>query len=158
MMLEITIRMTPILIWLIMLIAFTAVELLTVGLVSIWLAVGALFALIVAAVSGPIWLQIVVFFVVSLITLLATRPLARKYVNRRILPTNADSLVGEVLAVKETVDNRNETGMGVIHGKEWTLRSTKDETVIPEGTLVKVTQIQGVKLIVEKYEEVSSCN
>lgn len=150
---EIQIQMTPVILWLVLLIVFVAVELITVGLVSIWLAAGALIALIVAAVGGPFWLQVVLFFVVSALALVVTRPLARRYINRRVHPTNADSLVGEIITVKETVDNRAETGMAVVHGQEWTLRSSDDKEVLPKDSLAKVVEIKGVKLIVEKYKE-----
>ncbi len=150
---EIHMEMTPLILWLILLIACMVVELITVGLVSIWLAAGALVSLIVAASGGPFWLQVVLFFAVSALALLITRPLAKRYINRRVHPTNADSLVGAVITVKETVDNRAETGMGVVHGQEWTLRSSDDRVVLPMDCLAKVVEIQGVKLIVEMYKE-----
>jgi len=147
------IQVSSIIVWLILAVFFLVAELISVGLTSIWFAAGAIVALIVSACKGPVWLQILLFFVVSIAALIATRPLAKRYINKKYQPTNADSLVGDVITVKETVDNRKETGMAVVRGQEWTLRAVKDEMILPEGALAKVKEIKGVKLIVEEFQE-----
>ncbi len=149
----IVIEQSAIIVWLILAIFFAIAELASVGLTSIWFAAGALVALIVSACKGPVWLQIAVFFVVSLVALIATRPLAKKYINRKFQPTNADSRIGEIITIKEKVDNRKESGMAVVHGQEWMVRAVSDDVIIEEGTLAKVVDLKGVKLIVEEYRE-----
>ena len=91
--------------WLCAVILFLIVEALVPGLVSIWFAVGSVPALISALCGGPVWLQVVLFLVCSVLALVLTRPLAKKYVNSRVQPTNADMLIGKDCVVKETVDN-----------------------------------------------------
>ena len=135
--------------WIIAMVVFLVIEAATVGLASIWFAVGALFAMVATMLKAPVWLQIVVFIVVSSATLYFTRPLVKKYINNKVQPTNADMLIGKECRVVEAIDNVAGTGAVYVDGKTWTARSIADE-VIPEGELVKAEQIQGVKLIVSK--------
>ena len=144
--------MTTTTFWLIVMVLFLAVEAATVGLVCIWFAVGALVALLAAMCGAQLWLQIVLFLVVSAATLYFTRPLVRKYVNSKVEPTNADMVIGKECRVTETVDNIAGTGAVYVDGKTWTARSASDE-VIPEGALVTAKSIDGVKLIVAAPEK-----
>ncbi len=134
--------------WLCAVILFLIVEALVPGLVSIWFAVGSVPALISALVGGPVWLQVVLFLVCSILALVLTRPLAKKYVNSRVQPTNADMLIGKDCIVKETVDNLQGTGAVSVGGKVWTARTETEGETLPEGTVAKVLRIDGVKLIV----------
>lgn len=131
---------------------FLVVEAVTVGLVCIWFAAGALLALLAAMCGAQLWLQIVLFLVASAATLYFTRPLVKRYVNSRVEPTNADMVIGKECRVTETVDNIAGTGAVYVDGKTWTARSENDE-VIPEGTLVTAKSIDGVKLIVAAPEK-----
>jgi len=133
--------------WVIAMVVFLVVEAVTVGLASIWFAVGALIAMFTAMVGAPVWLQILVFLAVSAVTLYFTRPLVKKYVNGKVQPTNADMLIGKECRVTETIDNIAGTGAVYVDGKTWSARCENDE-VIPEGVLVKAIRIDGVKLIV----------
>lgn len=138
--------------WLIVMVLFLVVEATTVGLVCIWFAVGSLAALLAAMCGAQLWLQIVLFLVVSAATLYFTRPLVKRYVNSKVEPTNADMVIGKECRVTETVDNIAGTGAVYVDGKTWTARSADDE-VIPEGTLVTAKSIDGVKLIVAAPEK-----
>ncbi|MCI2057768.1 MAG: NfeD family protein [Oscillibacter sp.] len=138
-------------IWLGAAVAFGIVEAMTVGLVSVWFALGALCALLAAALGAPLWLQILVFIVVAAAVVLAVRPLIRKFRGGSI-PTNADRVVGAAAKVTETIDNENTAGAVYVDGKTWTARSA-DGSVIPAGTLVEVRRIEGVKLIVAASEK-----
>ena len=144
--------MTITTLWLVVMVLFLMVEAATVGLVCIWFAVGALAALIAALLGAEIWLQIVLFLVVSAVALYFTRPLAKKYVNAKVEPTNADMVIGKECRVTEAIDNIAGTGAVYVDGKIWTARSESDE-VIPEGTLVTAKSIKGVKLIVAAPEK-----
>ena len=126
---------------------FIIAEAATIGLVSIWFAIGALGALLVSACGGPVWVQILVFILLSIAALALTRPLAIKYVNKKSQPTNADRLIGCKCIVTETIDNIAATGAVSANGKIWTARST-DGSVISVHSLVTVERIEGVKLIV----------
>ena len=137
-------------VWFIAMVVFLIVEGMVPGLVSIWFAIGSLAALISAALHAPLWLQLVWFGIVSVATLLLTRPLVKKYVNGRTQPTNADSVIGRDCVVRETVDNLNGTGAVWIDGKMWTARSEDAQKIIPEGTTAIALRIEGVKLIVKE--------
>ena len=139
-------------IWIAALIFFIIVEAVTVGLASIWFAIGSLAGLICALLNGPVWLQVTWFLTVSVITLFLTRPLVKKYVTNRAVPTNADRNIGRVATVTERIDNLASTGAVRIDGVLWTARSLNDEH-IEEGARVAVREIRGVKLIVEPQRE-----
>ena len=109
--------------WLILLIVFVVAESITTTLVSIWFAAGSLVALVIAGLKGEIWLQVTAFVAVSIILLLATRPLAKKYLEPKITKTNYDRIIGETCLVEEEINNLNETGSVKIKGTTWTARS-----------------------------------
>ena len=135
--------------WIIAMVVFLVIEAVTVGIVSVWFAIGALFAMVTAMLGANLWVQITVFLVVSAIALYFTRPLVKKFVNNKVEPTNADMLIGKECRVVETIDNLSGTGAVYVDGKTWTAR-TADEEIILEGQLVKAERIEGVKLIVSK--------
>ena len=137
-------------VWLIAMAVFLIVEGIVPGLVSIWFALGALAALIAAMVGAPLWLQLVWFVLVSIAALALTRPLARKYVNGRVTPTNADRILDRECVVREAIDNLRGTGAVAVDGKVWTARMLKDNETAREGETVIARRIDGVKLIVEK--------
>lgn len=92
-------------VWLVAMIVLLIIEGIVPGLVSIWFAIGALAAMISAILGAPLWLQVLWFFAVSILTLCLTRPFAKKYVNSRATPTNADMLIGKECVVTEAIDN-----------------------------------------------------
>lgn len=135
-------------VWLIAMIALLVVEGIVPGLVSIWFALGALAALIAAILNAPLWLQIVWFIVISFVSLYFTRPLAKKYVNSRTQPTNADRLIGKECVVTEGIDNVLGIGAVTVDGKVWTARTEDPELRAEPGKKMTVLRIEGVKLIV----------
>ena len=134
--------------WIAAMIFFFIVEAATVGLVSIWFAFGALAALICSLMHAPVWLQIIWFLAISVITLVLTRPLAKRYVNGRAVATNADRNIGRTAVVSERIDNLAATGAVKLDGVTWTARTPEDSVTVEEGAPVIVQEIQGVKLIV----------
>ena len=135
--------------WLIAMVVLLVVEGIVPGLVSIWFAVGALAALIAALVGAPLWLQVLWFVVVSVAALILTRPLARKYINARVKPTNADMLIGKDCVVTEEIDNLRGTGAVSVDGKIWTARMAAEDDRAAAGEVRRILRIEGVKLIVE---------
>ncbi len=135
-------------IWLFLIILFTVVEAVTPAIVSIWFALGALFALITAALSAPVWLQIIVFIAVSTLALILTRPLVKRKLHKDITPTNYDVLIGKTAVVIENINNTEESGAVKIQGKIWTARSV-DGSEIPSGSSIVISSIEGVKLMVK---------
>lgn len=145
----------PAIMWMALVIIFLVVELVTVGLTTIWLAGGALAAFILAAVGAGFWLQLAAFFAVSFVLIYFTRPFAMKYLNPRRTRTNTEELIGEVVKVIERIDNREAEGRALVKGLEWSARAVSDDMIIEKDTLVKIVRIEGVKLIVEPVEEVT---
>ena len=134
--------------WLVLLIVFAASEAITVGLTSIWFAAGALAALVAALLGGAVWIQITLFLAVSLLCLAAVRPLAKRHLNSKVEPTNADRVIGAQAQVTEDIDNIRGRGAVIIRGMTWSARS-QDGSAIPAGTMVRVLRIEGVKVFVE---------
>lgn len=140
----------PVYFWLIMMIIFIGFELATMGLTTMWFALGSLAALAIAVVGGPVWLQVIVFFAVSLLALFCFRNLVKDYFNRNRVKTNADSLIGRKGIVTEDISNIYATGQVTVAGQEWTARSVDDGVTYEKGAMVIIRDIRGVKLIVEK--------
>lgn len=139
--------------WLVLLVALVVVELSTMGLTTIWFATGALAATIAAALGAPLYLQIALFLIVSVLMLVFTRPIAVKYFNQDREKTNVDSVIGQKGIVTGQINNLQGCGQVTLNGLEWTARSVEEDLVIPEGTVVIVRKISGVKLIVDLEEE-----
>lgn len=139
--------------WLVILGVMVIAEFATMGLTTIWFAGGALVAFIAALVGAPVPVQIVLFFVVSFVLLLFTRPLVKKSFNVKREKTNAESLIGEQAVVLETINNIAASGQVQIRGQEWMARTRDGSTQIPKDEIVKVVAIEGVKLIVENVVE-----
>ena len=140
-----TISMT--LLWLIIFALLIIVELVTMGLTTIWFAGGAVVACVLAALSLPIWLQVVVFLVVSVVLLYFTRPIAVKYFNKSRVRTNIESMIGKQAVVMSESDNIQGIGQVKVNGMDWSARSF-DGTPIEAGKVVVVRAVDGVKLIV----------
>ena len=138
-------------IWLGIMVVFLFMEANTVSLVSIWFAAGSLAALIASLFGAQLWLQITLFLVVSAASLACMRPLVRKYIKPRIVPTNTDALLQSQGYVTEDIDNLAARGQVKLGAMEWTARSTNGDP-IPQGTLVKVDKIEGVKAFVTPVE------
>ena len=139
-------------VWLIAMVVLLVIEAAVPGLVSIWFALGALAALISALLHAPLWLQVVWFVAVSVVTLILTRPLVRKYINSRTTPTNADMGIGKDAVVTERIDNLHASGAVRLDGKTWTARMDDETQYAEAGETVRVLRIEGVKLIVTHAE------
>ena len=145
--------MNWILVWVILLVIFVVIEVLTMGLTTLWFAGGALAAGIMAVFNMPSYVQIATFIVVSLVLIFFTRPIAVRYFNTDRVKTNAESIVGKKAIVTGAIDNIKASGQVTVNGMEWSARSVSDELVIPEGAIVNIVAISGVKLIVEERKE-----
>ena len=140
---------SPVFIWLAFMIVFIVVEIITVGLTSIWFAGGAFTALLAALAGLSPVLQTVSFFAVSLILLFVL-----KYVKPHNVKTNYEDVIGREVQVTRRIDNRAQTGTAVCNGLEWTARSVDDGIVIEAGETAVAVEIKGVKLFVKPIKEV----
>ena len=136
-------------IWLSAFILFAAVELATsMALISIWFAVGALAALILSAFEVPLWIQLLIFILVSAILLICTRPIAKRLAKNNI-DTNHELNIGKTAKVIEDIDNAKAMGRVRLDGVDWTAVSDTGE-IIEKGLHVTVTKVEGSKLYVKK--------
>jgi membrane protein implicated in regulation of membrane protease activity len=137
--------------WLTILAVLIFIEIITLGLTTIWFAGGALVAFIVSLFFDNLLVEIILFLVISLLLLYFTRPYVLKYFNPKRVKTNYEGVVGKEALVTITIDNIKAEGQVIVDGQEWTARSS-DGDVIEKGTRVTVRDISGVKLIVLKKE------
>lgn len=140
-------------IWLVIFVACIVIEILTMGLTTIWFAGGALVASVAAALGAALWLQIVLFLVVSSVLLYFTRPVAVKYFNKDRVKTNAEGLIGQQAIVISEINNLQGIGQVTVGGREWSARTVKEGVVLPVGSVVVIRSISGVKLMVEEKTE-----
>lgn len=136
--------------WFILLTVFLIFEAITVNLVSVWFAAGSLAALAAGALHAPVWLQVLLFVVISALLLCLLRPFVKKYVKPKV-KTNVDAIVGSTCRVTADIDNIAAQGQVKINGMEWSARSLEDAK-IPVGTLVRVERVEGVKVYVVPAE------
>ena len=141
----------PAIFWFVLLVFFVMTEAATVTLVSLWFAAGSLAALIASMLSAPIWLQFVLFAVVSGLMLWMLRPLIRKHFKPHLTATNVDAIIGKEGIVLVPVNNMMAQGRLMLDGMEWSARSTTGEE-IPENTKVRIDRVEGVKLYVTPVE------
>lgn len=139
--------------WLAIFIVLLIIEIMTMGLTTIWFAGGALLAFLAGIAGFGTGVQIGVFIVVSVLLLILTRPLAVKYFNQERQKTNAESLIGQQALVTEDIDTIKAKGQVEIRGQIWSAKTDEPDGKIPKNTVVVVNGIQGVKLIVRAREE-----
>ena len=139
--------------WLIAFVILVGIEVATMALTTIWFAGGALVACIASWLGGGIVVQLLLFFGVSVVLLIFTRPLAVRYMNKGVEKTNAESLLGKRAVVIQPVNNLAQTGQVRINDIEWTARTADDGEEIPTGAVVEIEEIRGVKLIVKEISK-----
>ncbi|MBQ4100617.1 MAG: NfeD family protein [Oscillospiraceae bacterium] len=136
-------------IWLGLAVLACVIEASTAQMVSIWFAAGAVVTFIVSLFSAPIPAQVIIFIAVSIVVLVASRPLVKKYIQPKIVKTNADAIIGKTAVVISPVSNLDMKGRVSVSGLDWAAIS-EDEQTYQEGEQVVVQKIDGVKLIVSK--------
>ena len=142
---------TPVYFWLLILIVCLVAEAVTVQLVTIWFAAGAVGALLAANFGLGIGAQLTIFLLLSVALLLPLRPLMRNALRTGRSKTNADRILDQTAVVIQEINNREEHGQIRLMGQVWTARSLQENDCIPEGETVIVRSISGVKAMVERY-------
>jgi len=141
----------PAIVWFIFLVIFVLAEAATVTVISLWFAAGALVAMIVSMLGGPVWLQILLFIVVSFALLWMLRPILKKFYTPKLTRTNVDAVIGKIGITMMPIDNNMAQGKVKLEGMEWSARSTSGEE-IPENVQVRIDRVEGVKLFVTPVE------
>lgn len=142
-------NVTQLVLWLVAALILAVVELATVQLTAVWLAIGAVAAMAASSLGAPVWVQIAAFAVVSVVLLILTRPFVRRFLHMKEVRTNADRLIGKAARVTEAIDNLAARGAVVHSGVTWTARTAGDEK-IEVGEEVEIVKIEGSKLIVKR--------
>jgi len=138
--------------WLILAVILIIIEASTQNLITIWFAIGALFAVFAALIKIPLYFQLVVFVIVSAILLYFTKPIVNRFLKVKKERTNADKIIGEKGIVIEKIDPLKSTGQVKVGGLIWTARS-EDGTQIDVDEVVEVKEISGVKIIVKSINK-----
>lgn len=139
-------------IWAVLVVVFVVLEANTVQLISIWLGLGALAALVPALLNMPFPVQAAVFIIVAGVCLIFTRPFVKNILSVRKVSTNADKAIGAVGLVTETIDNALDSGRVTVDGVSWRARSEKN-TALEAGSRVRVLRIEGVTVFVQPMNE-----
>lgn len=137
------------LVWFILMVVFIGIEASTISMISAWFAAGALCAMVASLLGGQLWLQILLFLVISGGLLALLRPLTKKYFTPKLIKTNVDAVIGTTGTVIQTIDNNLGTGKVKLNGMEWTARSSNHE-VFTVNTRIRVDKIEGVKVFVSE--------
>ena len=135
--------------WFILFFIFLVVEVATVGLVSVWFCFGSIFALISSFLTDNVIIQLIVFVVFSFISFLIFKPFLKKFKLVKKEATNYDKYIGKTgIVIKEITNDK--FGEVKVDGTVWTAKSNKK---IKVDEKVKVLDIEGVKLIVERVDD-----
>lgn len=139
--------------WIIIMALSAVVEMLTTALVSVWFVAGGAAAFLLSLFPVPMFVQWLVFAAVSLAVMILFRERIAARLRKNRVATNADSVIGKIVPLKEAVDNEKETGLLMIGDQEWTARSADPDKTIPAGSRVRILRLEGVKVIVEEAKE-----
>lgn len=138
-------------IWLGIFVLAFVVEAITQDLVSIWFGIGALVCVCISYVTSW-WVQIIVFVVISTITLIATRPLVKKILSRQERKTNSDEFIGQKVKVIKDI-TKFDGGEVKLNGIIYTaILRDADEKTINNDAIVEVVAIKGNRLVVKNIE------
>ena len=139
-------------VWLALFVITLLIEASGPAIVSIWFSVGALIALIVSFIPGvQWWIEVIVFAVVSVATLIALRPMIKRFTGRNSIKTNVDSFVGKKGYVIEDI-TLLKPGAVKIGDVSWTAIPVNEDDKILEEEIIEVVAVNGNKLIVKKVE------
>ena len=137
--------------WIVLAIFLGVIEAITVNLATIWFALGAVVAFVISLFCDSILVQVAVFTVVSVVAVIATRPIAKKLLGDKKVATNADRFIGEKALVIEDIDAVRGSGKVKARGQIWSAKPLNEES-IQCGETVKINKIEGVRAVVSKDE------
>ncbi len=142
-------------IWLVMAVVLGTIEATTATLTTVWMAIAALIVAVIAEIGASVSAQLLVFVIISAVLVLLTRPLAKKFVSKKAVHTNADRIISTKGVVIKEISFNNNSGQIKVLGQIWSAKS-EDGQVIPEGTEIVVTRLEGVCAVVESAEEMQT--
>lgn len=144
-------------IWIIAFVLALLIEVFTYAFISIWFCVGSIFAFIAMKFGASFLTQILIFFIVSGLSIWLLKPLRDRFLKKNIVKTNIDALIGEIAVVTEDINNLDARGAVRLKGLIYSAISENGE-VIKSGNQVVVKKIEGVKLIVQPLSDEQNAN
>ena len=135
--------------WIVLAVVLGIIEASTVNFVTIWFAIGAVFALITAIITDSLLFQVVVFTGISVLSLILTRPFVKKVLNNKTVATNADRYINQKAYVTQKINGVSGLGQVKSMGQIWSAKS-EDGLDINEGEEVIINRIDGVRAVVSK--------
>lgn len=138
-------------IWLGIIVVAIIVEIITTDLVSIWFAAGGTVALIAQLFNLSSTIQIILFVIVTTVTIIIIRPIAKKYLRTNTEKTNYDRVIGQHGLVTKTI-TADTKGEVKVMSTSWLATSINNDT-INEGDYCEIMAIEGAHLVVAKIEE-----
>ena len=138
--------------WLIVFLVLLGMEIVSLGLTTVWFAIGALAAFIATLAGAGYVVQFVLFVSVSVVTLVLTRPLAVRYFNSNLTKTNVDAVAGKQVVIIERIAGAGAFGEAMLDGEKW-MALSEDGTPMEKGENARVVPVEGVKLVLQKVQE-----
>lgn len=135
--------------WIVACVCFTLLEAFTQQFVSIWFLFGGIVAMIGAYFGMNLEMQCILFVIISLMTLIAFRPIIKKFFKGEVVKTNMDANVGQMAIVTKDFDEITLEGRILVNDMDWAAKSL-DGVVHVKGEKVIVERIEGVKCLVRK--------
>lgn len=135
--------------WLIIFIVLLGIEIVTLGLTTIWFCIGAIAAFIATLFGAGYIVQAVLFVAVSMVSLVITRPIAVKYLNKDRIRTNVDEVIGKTVMITRRIADAQGIGEALLEGETW-MACSADGMTVEAGDKAEVVKVEGVKLLVKK--------
>ena len=135
-------------IWIGFFILSVIVEVCTMNLIAVWFMPGTLAAVVLALLSVPVWIQVTVWLILTVVIFAATARFSTRLRHPKVQPTNADRVIGQTAIVTEAISDRTQCGQVRVLGQIWSARTDDTADEIPVDTEVRILRIEGVKLIV----------
>ena len=134
--------------WIMLAVILGIIESMTISLVSIWAAISALFCAVLSAFGLEQKMISLIFIILTAALLVLTRPVVKRFLNNKTVATNLDRII---LSRAEVIKGIKENAPGQINvkGQIWTAISY-DGGEIPEGKIVEIVSIEGVKAVVKE--------
>ena len=143
------------LVWLVIAGVLFVGEILTAGFLLLWFAIA---AIVVSFLTTNLFIQILVFVIVSVLLLIFTRPLLSKYAKSDNTVTNSSAIIGKTALVTEEISLLNSTGQINVDGEIWSAKTMDPNLTIPKGSKVEIIGIDGVKACVASNYQIPSNN
>lgn len=140
-------------IWLILCGIFLLIEIFNISFLLIWPGIGSFFAFIASILGAQVEVQIAVFAISTTLMIIFMKPLVKKFFkNKDDTKMNNHAIIDKKGIVIKEINPLEETGQVKVAGELWSA-ITLDNEKIAINEMVKVTKVEGVKLVVTKVNE-----